>query len=684
MRLLYSWLKEFLPDLNKSAEEVAGLITMHSFETIVAQKIAIHPAIITVKVEQIDPHPNADRLKLATVTDGQKPIQVVCGATNYKIGDVVPYSPPGAEVFNEEGQTFMVKKTKIRGIVSPGMLNSPRELGLGDWHIGLWVLPADTPLGQPLNHLLPDDAILEADITPNRAHDCLSHRGVAREIAALLNLNIVEPLRPTVNIPGTGDYKISIADSTLAPRYMASLVDNLIIKPSPLIMQYRLLAAGTHPINNLVDITNYVLFELGQPVHLFDRDSLPGHTIGVRLAQPGEKLIDFDHIKHQLSPENVVITAGDKVVALAGITGDIRTGITEKTTRGVLEVANFYPFAIQKSSQAVNLRTEASSRFAKGIDPNLASVAQARCLQLLEELAGGRVMQSLDSSPQPFTPPSISFQPDRPAAVAGAAITHDAARTALQRLRCVIDEKNKLWQVTPPTDRLDLIGEHDLVEEVIRLHGLRNIPSVPPLLRHQPSLPPLLVLTEKIRDELIKIGFVEVYNYSFEDKLIAQAFGLINDQSLRLNNPVAPEQAYLRQSLLPCLIENVVTNKAEWRQRTSQYSRALFEIGTVFTKSDGGIVPGVVEEYRLAGLTHDVPLSAVVTALQTIFGDKITTPSSAGTTLWEPGTAEILLDGKLLGYAGVLNSAALLTLYAKLRLKPGLPAFEISLKSVTI
>lgn len=691
MRLLYSWLKEFLPELDKSAEEVAELLTLHSFETVVAKKITVHPSIIIVKVEQIDPHPNADRLKLATVTDGQKQIQVVCGATNYQVGDIVPYSPPGADVFDEGGEQFTVKEAIIRGQVSPGMLNSPRELGLGEWHVGLWVLPADTPLGTPLNQLLPDDTILEADITPNRAHDCLSHRGVARELAALIKLTIIPS--PQVGLPAelvgrgkgegiSGEWKISIADPTLAPRYMAAVIDNLTVKPSPLTMQFRLLAAGTHPINNLVDITNYVMFELGQPVHLFDRTALPGKTVGVRLAQSDEKIIDFDNIEHTLSPENVVITADDKVIALAGITGALNTGITAKTTRGLLEIANFHPYAIQKSARAVNIRTEASARFIKGLDPSLAAEAQARCLALLQELAGSMVIQVLDNYPTPFTPPIISFRPNRPAQLAGTEITSRAAKEALERLRCVIVEQADTWHVTPPSDRLDLTGEHDLVEEVIRLYGLKNIPSRGPARRSLSGGGG--EIREKLRDQLVKIGFIEVYNYSFETELIAQAFNLIDGNSLKLSNPVAPEQAHLRQSLVPRLIENVVTNKAEWRKRTSDYSRALFEISPVFKKGAGGVVPGVLEEDRLAGITLDVPLEAIITALNTVFGDKITTQPINGTAQWEKGTEEILLNNKSIGYIGILSSAALLSLHAKIRLKPGLQAFEIRLNSAKI
>ncbi len=691
MRLLYSWLKEFLPDLDKSAEEVAELLTLHSFETVVAKKIAIHPAISAVKVEKINPHPNADRLKLATVNDGHKQIQVVCGATNYQVGDIVPYSPPGADLFDEDGQKFTVKEATIRGQVSPGMLNSPRELGLGDWHIGLWVLPNDTPLGTPLNQLIPDDAILEADITPNRAHDCLSHRGVAREIAALLKLSII-PSPQAGRGEGeeiSGDYKIFIADPALAPRYMAAVLDNLTIKPSPLIMQFRLLASGTHPINNLVDITNYVMFELGQPVHLFDCDALPGKTIGVRAARIGEKITDFDNIEHTLSLENVVITVDDKVVALAGVTGALNTGITAKTTHGLLEIANFHPDAIQKSARAVNTRTEASARFSKGLDPNLAAEAHARCLDLLKELAGATVTQAIDNYPQPYAPQPISFRPTRPSQLAGTEISIDNARDALQTLRCVISEQGDTWQVTPPFDRLDLTGEHDLVEEVIRLFGLLNIPSRGPA-RHSPACRQAGLcegggdIREKLRDEFVKIGFIEVYNYSFETELIAQALGLINDTSLKLSNPVAPEQACLRQSLLPRLIENVVTNKAEWRKRASEYSRALFEISTVFKKGEGGVVPGVIEEERLAGITHDVPLTAVLAALRTVFGDKIATRPIASTAQWDKGTAEILLNEKTIGYSGTVSSPALLSLHEKLHLKPGLQAFEIGLNSAKI
>lgn len=681
MKILYSWLKEFLPTLEASPEKVAEALTLHSFETVIAKRVAFHHSVTTVKVEKIDPHPNAHRLKLATVTDGTKSIQVVCGATNYKVGDVVPYSPPGAEVFDEEGKMFTVKEATIRGVVSPGMLNSPRELGLGDWHGGLWILPQDTPLGKPLRELIPDDAILEADITPNRAHDCLSHRGVARELAAVLEVPMKDS--PNLKLPtntANANYKIEVEDASVTPRYFGTAVDNISINVSPLRMQYRLLAVGTHPINNVVDITNYVMFELGNPVHLFDRAKLPGQTIGVRKAKPGEKITDLDNIEHTLKTDHLVITGNDQPIALAGVMGGAATGISDATTTGFLEVANFHPFTIQQSARSLNIRTEASARYSKGIDPNLVSEAAARCFELLQQLAGASVAETNDVYPNPVAPKTISFNPKRPAAIAGTPITTEAAKSALLHLRCQVVEAGDTWSVTTPTDRLDLNGEHDLVEEVVRLFGLSHIPASSRAKIEPATLPASLALAEAVRDGLVKIGFIEVYNYSFENELIAAAFGLITHESLKLVNPVAPEQAYLRQSLLPRLIENVVTNKAEWRKRTSNYSRALFEIGTVFKKGDGGIVPGVVEEQHLAGITHDVPLERVISALKEIFPELETRPGSES-NVWEADAMEIILKGEAIGRIGTLSSKALLALHEKLRLKPGLKGFEVTLKN---
>jgi phenylalanyl-tRNA synthetase beta chain len=689
MQLSYNWLKDLVPDLQATPQEVAETLTMHMAETVVVKDIRLDPAVRAVKVTAIEKHPNADRLRLATVTDGQQEIKVVCGASNFAVGDIVPYSPPGATVIDEEGKPFVVKETTIRGVTSPGMLNSPRELGLGDWHSGLWILPPDTPLGESLATLLPPDTIVEADITPNRAHDCLSYYGIAQELAALLKLTVKPLTLSDITIPsGQGEWTITIEDATHTPRYLGAALHELTVKPAPLWMQARVLMSGTRPVNNLVDITNYVMYETGNPVHLFDAEQLGSKNIGIRFARSGEKLHDLDEVERELSDDTLVITSNDEPVALAGIMGGLKTGVTNATTQGFLEAANFAPYTIQKAATRLGLRTEAAARFLKGIAPIQAETALRRALVLLAEYAGAKVVQTLDMYPQPKSTALVSFRPAQASVVAGMPITSEQAEDALQRLRFKIQpDSAELWHVTAPAERLDIEGEHDVVEEVIRIFGLYQIPATPLKKNEKAELPLVTQIRNQTREMLVESGMIEVYNYSFENDLIAEAFGLVNETALELSNPVAPEQKHLRQSLLPRLLENLVTNKAEVRKKSSPYSKTLFEIGTVFRKGDGGIVAGVVEEEHLTGVSVDRSVEVLKENIQTLLSTlkpkgKIEFRELAGDDRWDKGSYHILLNDQVVGVVGIVARKTLLKLYDKFRLPTGIGAFELPLKAL--
>ncbi|MEK7556583.1 MAG: phenylalanine--tRNA ligase subunit beta, partial [Patescibacteria group bacterium] len=493
-------MKSLVPDLTLTPRELAELLTKHSFETVVGQEYGIPAGVKTVRITKLEKHPDADRLRLATITDGQQEITVVCGAPNIKVGQVVPYSPPGIELKDEKGASFVVKEAKIRGVASPGMLNSLRELGLHQDQIGIWILPDDTALGRELAQLVPYDTLLEADVTLNRAHDCLCHIGIAHEVAALLRLPASDPATSTSPIteeiiPG---WVIEIEAERACPRYFGALIENLVVAPSPLWMQARVLAAGGKPINNLVDITNYVTFEYGNPVHLFDQRLLPGKRITIRSAAQREKLVLLDDTEQELFPEDLLIAASGKPIALAGIMGGKQSGVGEATTRGFLEVANFNAYTIQETARRLGLRTEASTRFSKGLDPNLVSTAAWRCLTLLTELAQGEAIGVTEAYPKPFSPRVIPFNPARVGSVAGSDIFNEKdSEKILTHLGCTVDtssglqptspsqgevplltkerpthgESGEVWQIMAPTVRLDLEGEHDLIEEVIRGTG---------------------------------------------------------------------------------------------------------------------------------------------------------------------------------------------------------------------
>lgn len=597
MLISYQWLRELLPQLSHSPSEVAQLLTDHSFETAVSHSFAIDPQVKVAKIIGLQPHPNADRLQLVTIEHGSAQATLVCGAHNIKVGDLVPYSPAGTKLFDDQGQTFTLTPAKIRGIVSAGMLNSPRELGLGDSHHGIYLLPPSTPIGTSLLEHLPPDTILDADITPNRAHDCQSHLGIARELAAILNLPMPEMTTPPLPKTSADEWQLDIDLPDQVMRYIGLAFNQVRIQPSPLWLQARLWAIGSKPINNVVDITNYVLFETGYPSHAFDSATLPQAAIGIRFAKPVESLATLDNLTHALSSQNLLITSGDQPVALAGIMGDRAHQVGDATEQIFLETAVFHPYTIQRSAETIKLDTESSRRFSKGLTPALVAAASARAAALLLELTGAKIVGRVEYYPSPVSPKIIKFNPQRVSAMAGQPSSNQAIKDALVRLRCQVKTAST-WAVTVPIDRLDLSGEHDLIEEVIRLPGLQQIASrTPKVLEKGPALPELVQWRETIRDILITYNLTEISNYSFSDRAIERLLDLPSDQTaLAVTNAIAPEQDSLRTTLLTRLAGNLLANKSEWHIRFSHKEAGIFEIGTVFHGGASGIVPGVVEE----------------------------------------------------------------------------------------
>lgn len=602
MKISYNWLKELLPRLTHSPEEVADILTLHSFETIVAGNISLDPAIRIVSLEKIEPHPKADRLRLATVTDGKETVTVVCGAPNIREGMLAPFSPPGAVLVAEAGNRVKVSVAKIRGVSSPGMLNSLRELGLHHEHAGIWELPDEVKVGASLSEYMPEDVILDADITPNRAHDALSHLGIARELAALLRLEIKEPTLPALpraqaQVAG---WSVAIEDERLCPRYAGVVVANIGIKPSPMWLQARLLSVGGKPISNAVDITNYVMFELGNPTHLFDQKELPGKDITIRPARRGDTITTLDEARRELSQDDLLITAANQPVALAGVMGGLESGVDETTRRGFLEAANFNAYSIQETSRRHGLRSESSARFSKGLDPNLVEPAARRAAGLLAELAGAHVVGWIDVYLRPVTARTIAYDPDHAAKVAGIPISKPQVKEALQQLRMEVDDSVSPWQVRLPTDRLDILISHDLAEEIIRVKGFDSI--IPAAVRNdRPTpLPTTIYWREVVRDTLVTLGFTETYNYAFAPASYTDIAGMADREHLKVINPPAPDLAALRVSLIPGLLANLAANRASFERNVGRKESALFEIGHVYGPGEGSWIPGVEEKIHLA------------------------------------------------------------------------------------
>src|SRR5579859_1376001 len=514
MKVPYSWLKEYV-DVTLDPEELANRLTMAGLE--VDRVEYPWPGIETAEIIWLERVKGSDHLSATRVTNGREEFSVVCGASNIKLHDRVPLARIGAMVGN-----ITIAEKKAMGVLSQGMLCSPRELGISDDHEGIYILPPNTPLGVPLGKLL-GNAIIELDIKAHRG-DLFCMVGVAREVAAFTGARLKMP-STTVKEKGTSAtklMKLEVRDPDLCPRYTARVVRNVKIGPSPAWMAERLTEAGMRPINNVVDITNYVMLELGQPLHAFDYDKVADHTIIVRRANPGEKLTTLDGETRTLTPEMLLITdpAGPNVIA--GIFGGTRVEVGDTTTTVLLEAAHFNPTNIRRTSVALGLRTESSGRFEKNPDIELTAIAIDRAVQLLTELAGGAVAPGhVDFYPEPVAQRTIPFDLGQVEWLTGMTVTRSEAIDALRALEFGVRENgdSTLVQVTIPTWRHDVEESADLVEEVARIVGYDRIPSILP---EGPLPAPMSEMwierEDHLRDTLIGAGLTEIVTYTLTSK----------------------------------------------------------------------------------------------------------------------------------------------------------------------
>ncbi len=584
MKLSLNWLREFV-DVDLPAAELARRLIdataeVESWETIGAQW---DPDRIRVaEVIAVEPHPNADRLRLATVETGSGPQRVVCGAPNLAVGQKVAFATEGAELIDgHTGQPAKLKLRPIRGVDSAGMVLSEKELGLSDNHEGILVLPEDAPPGRPLVEQL-GDIIFDISTWANRA-DLLGVLGFARETAALTR----RPLRQPDRTHGEGSrpiaelVSVTIEDPDLCRRFTASVIENVTIAPSPLWMQERLSRLGMRPINNVVDITNYVMLETGQPLHAFDYDLVRGHRIVARRAKPGERLTTLDGADRELDRDMLLICDGEGPASIAGIMGGGISEVHDSTTRILLEVANFKPGSIRRTTTKLKLRTEASLRFEKGIGADTAEFAQHRALHLFEQLTGGTVAKGLvDVYPGKQPARTINLTAARIEQVLGIAIAPAEVRQILTDLGFGCDAGGDgIYHVQPPYWRPDVELPDDVIEDVARIYGYDKLPAT--MLRG--SLPevearPVEDLRERVRDLAVSQGFQEIITYTLTDMAhlnrVVEPGDPIRSQPLNVVNPVAAQHSYLRTSLRSNLLETYAANR-----RHDDQPLRLFEIG---------------------------------------------------------------------------------------------------------
>lgn len=581
MKVTTKWLKEYV-DFDLNVDELADLLATSGTEaeSIVAIG-ARYENVVVGQIKSIEAHPNADRLSYCQVELPDGVANIVCGAKNILVGQKVPVALPGAVLPGG----LMIKKSKLRGLVSEGMLCSGVELGISEEASGILTLPDDTPVGQPIRETLElEDYIMELEITPNRP-DCMSVIGIAREVAALTGAELRYPKIEAGNTqsPGHGSVEVDIADPDLCDRYVARVARNVKVAPSPTWLVNKLEACGIRSINNVVDVTNYVLLEMGQPLHAFDFGLLKGAHIIVRRAGKGEKLITIDHVTRKLNPEMLVIADSKHPVALAGVMGGFDTEISEKTTEVLIESAAFAPANIRKTSRSLGLISESSLRFEKGVDVERVAFAADRAAQLMAEIAGADITAAtVEAYPRMWTRPQIRLWPERVGKVLGAKIEPSKVAGYLRSLELDVKKSGSDILVTPPGFRRDLAREIDLIEEVARLYGLNNLPVKLPAARQDiRGYTELQKFRRVVAESLRASGVSETLSYSFISVESIVNLGLETEhpwlRMVKVTNPLSEEQAVMRTTLWPGLMTAAVTNINRGNENL-----ALFEQGNIF------------------------------------------------------------------------------------------------------
>jgi phenylalanyl-tRNA synthetase beta chain len=633
MRVPLSWLQEFVTwdcDLDTLAER----LTLAGLEVGNIDRIGETwdcDKIVVGRVVQVQPHPNADRLVLVTVDFGaDEAMEVVTGAPNLRVGDQghkVVFAREGARLIDpyaDELRYATLKRTKIRGVYSSGMVCSEKELGLSEEHTGILVLPEDAPVGMPFADYW-GDTVLDMDLTPNLAR-CFSILGVARETAALCPSTeaaaAFHPTLPALQAEGPsieGQVEIVIEDPDLCPRYSAALIRDVKIGPSPLWMQRRLLLAGQRPINNIVDITNYVMLELGQPLHAFDYDLLRPRADGgppaiiVRRAHPGETMTTLDGQARTLDHEMLLITDGGGPVAVAGVMGGLESEVTEGTRHILLESANFDNISVRRTSAALRIPSEAAQRFGRGVDREGTLRALERAAELMRELAGGTVAQGMaDAYPVPAETRELALTPAAVRRALGVSLSAQELADMLSSLGMssqVIDADALHVRVTVPSFRMDVTITADLIEEVARVYGYDRLPTTlideqMPAQRQDCDLE----IEERVREILVGCGLSEIITYSMTNLESVAALTPARTRPdkasyFRLANPLTREHEYLRQTLMNTSLDTVAAN-LRFVERV-----ALFEIARVYLRREGQALPDEPRRLSLALAGPRVPAS---------------------------------------------------------------------------
>ncbi|MCK4503601.1 MAG: phenylalanine--tRNA ligase subunit beta [Desulfuromonadales bacterium] len=562
----YNWLKEFV-DFQLEPQELCDRLTMAGLEVDALVEIGGDlDAVIVARLDAVEPHSNADRLTVCQVNTGSGVVQVVCGATNHKTGDLVALAQPGVVLPGD----FKIKKSKIRGEVSCGMLCSEKELALAEDSPGIMILTAGLELGTPVFAALGlKDFQIELDLTPNRP-DCLSVVGVAREVASFCGKQMHVPAAVITDAgePITKYASVAVENAAGCPRYAARMIKGVKIGPSPDWLVRRLEAVGMRSINNVVDVTNFVMVELGHPLHAFDFNDLHDGKIIVKSAQAGEKFVTLDEQEHSLTSSDLMICDGNRSVAMAGVMGGLDSEVKDNSDTILLEAAYFQPTMIRRTSKKHGLHTESSHRFERGADIDMVPVALNRAASLIAELGGGEILAGMiDNYPQKLTPVTIELSIAKVHKLLDIQIDYAAIKQMLESIGLSSSDSSKpdSLLVSVPSFRPDLEREVDLIEEVARLYGYDKVPVTMPVGTVDAKMPPLRQQLQKtMRQAMVASGFSEAMNYSFvaADSTAKIGIPAADERSVQIKvlNPLSEDQSVMRTSLVPSLLDTVTRN----------------------------------------------------------------------------------------------------------------------------
>lgn len=672
MRISLNWLKEYV-DIPVDAEELAHRLTMLGLEIEAIERPWSEISSVRVgKILEIAPHPDAEKLVVCKTDTGQgAPLQIVCGAKNMKVGDRVPTALIGATLPGG----FAIGARKMRGIASEGMMCSARELGLGEEHAGLLILDETAPVGEDfIRYFGLDDVVLEIEVTPNRG-DWSSMIGVARELAALFETTVRMPacgIRESA-MRASEMSSVTIEDPELCPRYAGRVLSAALVAVSPLWMRRRLIAAGQRPINNLVDITNYVLLETGHPLHAFDYDLLAENRIVVRRARPGETLVAIDGQQRSLNSEMLVIADAQRPVAVAGVMGGRDSEVGERTRRVFLESAYFNPVSVRRTSRALGLQTEASAHFQRGADPEMVVYALDRAASLMQELAGAETARGiLDAYPAPLPRRSVSLRYARTNLLLGTAVARETQRGVLTRLGFSLESESETeCTCSVPSWRHDVAREVDLIEEVARFYGFDRLESALPSIRQSDSVfSPAEHRVQSLRCMLAGLGLTEMLHWTFSSPGEVRRCGLDEGylDMVTLQNPLTENHTTMRSSLTPGLMATVARNL-----NYGNRDIAAFELGPVYVPVANQELPdeplhvaivltgrsGASHWSRARDACDFYDVKGVAEAIIDFFGVEGTFLDAEMALLQAGHCGQVLADNKAVGFLGAVSGPVL-------------------------